>query len=76
MGAQTLGAFNEVVLAIIAAARICAAVPARAEDVGVGVGVGQVGAGMTVGSDHRDRDQATVIKQCEREPDIPFRVFG
>jgi hypothetical protein len=56
-------------LAIIAAARICAAVPASAIDVGVGVGVGPVGAGVTVGSDHRDRDQTTVIKERGREPD-------
>jgi hypothetical protein len=58
------------VLAIIAAASICAAVPASAEDVGVGVGVGPVGAGVTVGSDHRDRDRerTTVIKEREREP--------
>ena len=58
------------VLAIVAAASICAAMPASAEDVGVGVGVGPgVGAGVTVGSDHRDRDRdrererTTVIKE-------------
>ena len=54
------------VLAIIAAASICAAVPASSEEVGVGVGVGPVGAGVTVGSDHRER--TTVIKEREREP--------
>ena len=58
------------VLAIIAAASICAAMPASAEEVGVGVGVGPVGAGVTVGSDHRDRERerTTVIKEREREP--------
>ena len=45
------------VLAVVAAASICAAVPASAEDVGVGVGVKPgVGAGVTVGSDQRDRN--------------------
>ncbi|MDB5604089.1 MAG: hypothetical protein JWP25_989 [Bradyrhizobium sp.] len=71
-------------LAIVAAASMCAAVPASAEDVGVGVGVGPVGAGVTVGEVHRDRDRdrerttvikeheprdKTVIKEPEREPD-------
>src|SRR6202022_3442262 len=69
-------------LAIIAVAGLCAAVPAGAEDVGVGGGVGPVGAGVTVGADHRDRDRegttllkereprdTTVIKEREREPD-------
>jgi hypothetical protein len=57
-------------LAIIAAVSICAAMPASAEDVGVDVRVGPVGAGVTVGSDHRDRDRerTTVIKEREREP--------
>jgi hypothetical protein len=55
------------ILAIVAAASICAAVPASAEDVGVGVGVGPVGAGVTVGEDHRerDRDRTTVVKEHE-----------
>ena len=58
------------VLAIIAAASICAAIPASAEEVGVVVGVGPVGAGVTVGSDHRDgeRERTTAIKEREREP--------
>ena len=58
------------VLAIVAAASICAAMPASAEDVGVGVRAGPVGAGVTVGEDHRDRDRerTTVIKEREREP--------
>ena len=57
-------------LAIVAAASICAAVPASAEDVGVGVRANPVGAGVTVGEDHRDRDRerTTVIKEREREP--------
>jgi hypothetical protein len=61
-----LGAVHEVPIAIVAAASICAAVPASADD----VGVGPVGAGVTVGSDHRDRDRerTTVIKEREREP--------
>ena len=66
------------VLAIIAATSMCAAIPASAEEVGVGVGVGPVGAGVTVGSDHRDRTtvikerephETTVIKEHDREPD-------
>ena len=48
------------VLAIVAAL----ATPALAEE--VGVRVGPVGAGVTVGEGHRDRDRTTVIK--EREP--------
>jgi hypothetical protein len=31
--------------------------------------LGPVGAGVTAGSDHRDRDQTTVIKERGREPD-------
>ena len=70
------------ILAIVGAASICAAVPASAEDVGIGVKAGPVGAGVTVGEDHRDRDrdrttvikereprETTVIKEREREPD-------
>ena len=68
--AQRQERFMKYVLAIIAAASICAAVPASADDVAVGVGVGPVGAGVTVGSDHRDRDRerTTVIREREREP--------
>jgi hypothetical protein len=54
--AQRQERFMKYVLAIIAATSICAAIPASAEQVGVGVGVGPVGAGVTVGSDHRDRE--------------------
>ena len=52
---------------LFAAGLVCAmAVPAMADD--VGVRVGPVGAGVTVGESHeyRDRDRTTVIK--EREP--------
>jgi len=68
--AQRQERFMKYVLAIIAAASLCAAIPASAEEVGVGVGVGPVGAGVTVGSDHRDpdRERTTVIKEREREP--------
>ena len=55
--------------AFVFAALAALSSPAFAEDVGVGVGVGPVGAGVTVGEDHRDlaRDRdRTVIK--EREP--------
>jgi hypothetical protein len=57
-------------LTVIAATSICAAVPVSADDVGVGVKAGPVGAGVTVGEDHRDRDRerTTVIKEREREP--------
>ena len=56
-------------LAIIAAASICAAVPASAED--VGLRVGPVGAGVTVGQDHRDydRDRTTVIRENDQPRD-------
>jgi hypothetical protein len=51
---------------LVAAAVGAMAAPALADD--VGVHVGPVGAGVTVGQDHydRDRDRTTVIK--EREP--------
>jgi uncharacterized protein YdeI (BOF family) len=57
---------------LFAAAMIVAiATPALADEVGVGVRAGPVGAGVTVGEPHdqyrdRDRDHTTVIK--EREP--------
>jgi hypothetical protein len=70
------------VLAIVAAASIWVAIPASAEELGVGVGVGPAGPGVTVGSDRRDVDRdrttvikehqprdKTVIKEREREPD-------
>jgi hypothetical protein len=54
---------------LIAAAITCAlAAPAVADD--VGVRVGPVGAGATIGESHvdrdRDRDRTTVIKEHER----------
>ena len=56
---------------LFAAAMIGAiATPAFADD--VGVRVGPVGAGVTVGESHeyrdRDRDRTTVIKERDREP--------
>ena len=51
-------------VAAIVAGLTLAALPANAEDARVGVGVGPVGAGVTVGSD-RDRDHTTVIKREE-----------
>ena len=51
---------------LLAAAILAVATPAMAED-DVGVHVGPVGAGVTVGqAPDRDRDRTTVIK--EREP--------
>jgi hypothetical protein len=52
--------------ALLIATAVTLATPAFAED--VGVRVGPVGAGVTVGESHRDydRDRTTVIK--EREP--------
>jgi hypothetical protein len=52
--------------ALIIAAAAALATPAMADD--VGVHVGPVGAGVTVGAapEYRDRDRTTVIK--EREP--------
>ena len=57
-------------IAFIAAAGLALAVPASADDAHIGVGVGPVGAGVTVGSDHRDhygdRDtHTTIIKREE-----------
>jgi hypothetical protein len=57
---------------LMAAGIVCAiAAPALADD--VGVRVGPVGAGVTVGESHeyrdRDRDRTTVIKEREREPE-------
>jgi hypothetical protein len=56
--------------AVVIATVAALATPALAEEVGVGVGVGPVGAGVTVGEGHRDvvreHDRTTVIK--EREP--------
>jgi hypothetical protein len=54
-----------------AAMMVAIATPALADEVGVGVRAGPVGAGVTVGEPHdqyrdRDRDHTTVIK--EREP--------
>jgi hypothetical protein len=52
---------------LLAAAMVGAiATPALADD--VGVRVGPVGAGVTVGEDHHDRDRTTVIKKEERPP--------
>jgi hypothetical protein len=56
----------KLVLAVIAtAAMIGTALPASADE--IGVGVGPVGAGVTVGEGHRDRD---VVREREvvREP--------
>ncbi len=58
-------------VAAIAVIGIYSAVPASAEDVRVGVGVGPVGAGVTVGSGRSDYDrdrihERTIIR--EREP--------
>src|SRR6476469_1604781 len=62
---------EEVVMkyALIVATAAVLATPAFAEEVGGGVGVGPVGAGVTVGQtrdNDRDRERTTVIK--EREP--------
>jgi hypothetical protein len=62
-------------VAIAAAAGICSAMPAGAEEVGVGVGPG----GVTIGSDHgdgyRDRDRAVIInKDRDRDRDGPVII--
>ncbi|MGV7214279.1 hypothetical protein [Bradyrhizobium sp. UFLA05-112] len=59
---------------LFAAAMIGAmAVPALADEVGVGVRAGPVGGGVTVGESHeyrdRDRDRTTIIKQREPRED-------
>ena len=51
-------------IALVTVAGIAMTLPAKADETRVGVGVGPVGAGVTVG-EHRDHDR-TVIK--EREP--------
>jgi hypothetical protein len=66
-------------LTLVASAALCA--PALAEEVGVGVGVGPVGAGVTVGSGPdrvvREREvvrerapRDKVIIQKDRRPDV------
>ena len=58
------------VLFIAAVSTIAISAPAFAED--VGVGVGPVGAGVTVGASHddyRDRDRTTVIHEREEPRD-------
>jgi len=53
-------------VAAVAVIGICSAVPASAEEVGIGVGVGPVGAGVTVGQSPSYERRTTVIR--EREP--------
>src|ERR1700758_4622961 len=62
---------------VVAAAGICSAMPAGAEEVGIGVGPG----GVTIGSDHgdryrdRDRDRAVIInKDRDRDRDGPVII--
>lgn len=58
-------------VAAIAVVGIYGAVPASADDVRVGVGVGPVGAGVTVGSGRSDYDRDRVHERTiirEREP--------
>ncbi len=54
-------------VALITAAGLGLATPALADDAHIGVGVGPVGAGVTVGSDYRDhdRDHTTIIRTEE-----------
>lgn len=55
-------------LVIAAVVTLGVAAPACADDVGIGVGVGPVGAGVTVGTSHYDRherDRTTVIREHE-----------
>jgi hypothetical protein len=60
---------RRLVVAIAAVAGICIAMPAGAEEVGIGVGPG----GVTIGSDHgdraRDRDHRTIILNNDRDRD-------
>ena len=51
-------------IAALAAGLIGLAVPASAEETRIGVGVGPVGAGVTIG-ESRDRERTTVIKEHE-----------
>jgi hypothetical protein len=54
-------------MVIVAVAGICGAIPAAAEEVGIGVGP----SGVIVGTDHRDRDRdhKTVIINKDRDHD-------
>jgi hypothetical protein len=71
-------------ISFIVAAGLGLAAPAFADDAHIGVGVGPVGAGVTVGSDHRDydrdrhttiikkdepRERTTIVKKEHEEPD-------
>jgi hypothetical protein len=75
------------VIAMAAAASIWAAIPANAEEIGVGVGVSPAGPGVTVGSDRRDRRDRgrtvikerdprdrTIIKERDSVPDSPIMI--
>jgi hypothetical protein len=74
-------------MAMVAAASIGVAIPANAEKVGVGAGVGPAGPGVTVGSerrDRRDRGRAvirehkardrTIVKELDTMPDSPIMI--
>jgi hypothetical protein len=65
---------NEYALIVATAALL--ATPAFADEVGVGVHAGPVGAGVTVGQprDDRDRERTTVIKEHEpADPQLSLR---
>ena len=56
-------------MALAAVAGIALAIPsAQADETRVGVGVGPVGAGVTVGESHA-RDRTTIIRKEREEPD-------
>jgi hypothetical protein len=72
---------------IAAAASIWVAMPANTEEVGVGVGVGRAGPGVTVGSERRERRDRgrtvikerdprdrTIIKERDSVPDSPIMI--
>jgi len=62
---------KHIVIAAVAVAGISFVQPASAEEVGVGVGVGPVGAGVTVGSSRGDRyrDREVIHERAYRDRD-------
>ena len=63
--------FSRLVVIVAAAAGIFSAMPAGAEEVGIGVGRG----GLTIGSDHGDRYRAVIInKDRDRDRDGPVII--
>jgi hypothetical protein len=66
---------SRLVVIVTAAAGICGAMPAGAEEVGIGVGPGGVSIGSDHGDRYRDRDRAVIInKDRDRDRDGPVII--